>query len=80
MLKTSKIWGSVISLGLLLGFASGVKAAERQDQHLGDQFRRIEQPLGLKVAVTLGGMGLIAAQLWWFLLSQNQAQQTTKKN
>lgn len=67
MLKKSKIWGSVISLGLLLGVASGVKAAEMPAQHLGDQFRRIEQPLSLKVAVTVGGLGLIALELWWFL-------------
>ena len=73
MLKTSKIWGSVISLGLLLGVASGVKAAEMPTQHLGDQFRRIEQPLSLKVAVTLGGLSLIALELWWFL-SVREAQ------
>lgn len=77
MLKTSKIWGSVISLGLLLGVASGVKAAEMPAQHLGDHFRRIEQPLGLKVAVTVGGLSLIALELWWFLLSKNQPPQAT---
>ena len=73
MLKTSKIWGSVISRGLRLGVASGVKAAEMPTQHLGDQFRRIEQPLSLKVAVTAGGLSLIALELWWFL-SVREAQ------
>ncbi len=28
------------------------------------QFCRIEQPLGLKAAVTLGGIGLIGLELW----------------
>ncbi len=30
-------------------------------------WRTIDQPLELKLAVTAGGLGLIAAQLWWFL-------------
>lgn len=72
-----QILSSLISLGLVLGVASGVKAAEMPAQHLKEQFRRLEQPLSLKVAVTLGGVGLIAAELWWFLLSKNQPPQTT---
>ncbi len=32
-----------------------------------NQFRRIEKPLGLKIAVTLGGLALIGLELWWFL-------------
>jgi len=32
------------------------------------------QPLALKLAVTLGGMALIGAELWWFLLSTPQAK------
>lgn len=67
MLKISKIWGSVISLALLLGVAANVKAAEMPAQHSPNQFRRIEQPLSLKVAVTVGGLSLIALELWWFL-------------
>lgn len=39
------------------------------------QFPQIEQPLGLKVGVSLGGIVLIGAELWWFLLSKTQAQQ-----
>ncbi|MBW4641930.1 MAG: cupredoxin domain-containing protein [Goleter apudmare HA4340-LM2] len=39
-----------------------------------NQFQRIEQPLGNKVAVTLGGLGLIGLQLWWFLLSKPKSQ------
>jgi plastocyanin domain-containing protein len=38
------------------------------------QFRRIDQPLANKVAVTLGGLGLIGLELWWFLLSKPKSQ------
>ena len=70
-----QILSSFISLGLLLGVAEGV-TAQMPNQHLKDQFRPIEQPLSLKVAVTLGGVGLITAELWWFLWSQNSQLQT----
>lgn len=37
------------------------------------QKAKIEQPLPLKLAVTLGGVALIAAEVWWFLLSTKPA-------
>lgn len=40
------------------------------------QFRRIEQPLGLKLAVTTGGIALIGLELWWFLWSKTTSQQS----
>lgn len=77
-LNKRKFWSSIISLGLLLSLASSVKATEMSDRHSGqNQFRRIEQPLSLKVAVTLSGLGLIAAELWWFLGSNNPVQRNT---
>ena len=42
------------------------------------QFRHIEQPIELKLAVTLGGLVLIGLEVWWFLLSQTVS--TTEKN
>ncbi len=39
------------------------------------QFRRIQQPLGNKIAVTVGGVGLIGLELWWFLLSKPKSRQ-----
>ncbi|MDJ0600647.1 MAG: cupredoxin domain-containing protein [Crocosphaera sp.] len=42
-----------------------------------NQFSRIEQPLSLKILVTLGGLGLIGAEVWWFLLSQTKSKQAT---
>ncbi|NJM98394.1 MAG: hypothetical protein HC800_15640 [Phormidesmis sp. RL_2_1] len=35
-----------------------------------NEFRRIQQPLGLKVGVTAAGIGLIGLELWWFLYSK----------
>lgn len=75
MLSKRKIWSSLTSL-VLLSIASGVTAAEMPDDASVQitQFRRIEQPLGLKVAVTLGGLGLIGLELWWFLISKPQGK------
>lgn len=76
MFSKSNIWGSLVGLGLLLGTASGAAAAQMPAaSSQTSQFRRIEQPLGLKVGVTLGGLALIGLELWWFLLSKSQAQQ-----
>jgi plastocyanin domain-containing protein len=46
------------------------------------QFQRIEQPLGNKIVLTLGGLGLIGLELWWFLLSKPKSQKafTTSGN
>ncbi len=77
MLHHRQIWGTLASLGLAIGMASGVQASEKSVQHSTStaQFRSIEQPLGLKVGVTIGGLTLIGFELWWFLFSKTQAQQ-----
>ena len=35
------------------------------------QFQKIEQPLALKLVVALAGLGLMSAELWWFIFSQS---------
>ncbi|MBW4685697.1 MAG: cupredoxin domain-containing protein [Komarekiella atlantica HA4396-MV6] len=79
MFNKSKILGSIAGLGLLFGTASSVATAQMptHSSEQTSQFRRIEQPLPLKVGVTLGGLGLIGLELWWFLFSKNKA---TKAN
>lgn len=67
----TKLWGSITSLGLLLGMTLGVQAAEMQAM-VGNQFRRIEQPLSLKIGVTMVGLALIGIELWWFLFSKTK--------
>jgi plastocyanin domain-containing protein len=81
MLKKSKFYGTMAGLGLLLGGISGVLATEIPTKNMTKspsaeslQFRGIEQPLENKIAVTLGGLGLIGLELWWFLLSKPKSQ------
>jgi plastocyanin domain-containing protein len=44
-----------------------------------ESFSRIEQPLGLKMGVTVGGLGLIGLELWWFLFSKPKSQRANTK-
>lgn len=68
------------SLGFLLGIPSGVAVAQMPVEMLASeseqtgQFHPIEQPLELKVGVSLGGIALIGLELWWFLLSKSKPQ------
>ncbi|HEY9846504.1 MAG TPA: cupredoxin domain-containing protein [Candidatus Caenarcaniphilales bacterium] len=76
-----KILGSLAGLGFLLSVVSSAALAQMpaampaSESEQTSQFRRIEQPLSLKVGVTLGGLALIGVELWWFLLSKTKAQQ-----
>lgn len=72
------IWGTLTGLGIFIFTASVGQAVPMSSEHSNSttQFRRIEQPLALKAIVTLGGLGLIGLELWWFLFSQPKAQKT----
>ena len=80
MLKKATFFGTLAGLGFLLGAISGALAAgtpavhSMPPQSSSTQFQRIDQPLANKVAVTLGGLGLIGLELWWFLLSKPKSQ------
>ena len=83
MNKTTII-GSIASLGFWLGLSSSEVLAQRphaaMQPHATEQtgqFRRLEQPLWVKGAVTTGGLGLIGLELWWFLLSQPKVRKVT---
>ncbi|MDX2244836.1 MAG: cupredoxin domain-containing protein [Leptolyngbyaceae cyanobacterium bins.302] len=85
-MKKTIFWGTLAGFGFLLGAISGAIAAEvpehsmesmpRSSENVG-QFQRIEQPLGNKVAVTLGGLGLIGLELWWFLFNKPKSRQAS---
>jgi plastocyanin domain-containing protein len=84
MVNKTTIIGSIASLGFVIEITSGVAVAQithdlgkMQSPNIEQpgQFRRLEQPLENKVAVTLGGLGLIGLELWWFLLSKPKSRQ-----
>jgi len=75
MLNQQTILATLTGLGILLSLGSNVSAVQMPVNNLTTQFRRIEQPLGLKTIVTLGGLGLIGLELWWFLFSQHKIGQ-----
>ena len=79
-MKRATFFGTLAGFGFLLGAISGALAAEIPAAHnmtpqsASTQFRRIDQPFANKAAVTLGGLGLMGLELWWFLLSKPKSQ------
>ncbi|MDF0551994.1 hypothetical protein [Kamptonema sp. UHCC 0994] len=79
VLLLRKLAGLGLSIGITLLPISGAIAAESHSNlsnnsaHKNAQFESIEQPLVNKVAVTLGGLGLIGLELWWFLFSKSKS-------
>ncbi|MEO1764904.1 MAG: hypothetical protein AAFR83_23800 [Cyanobacteria bacterium J06629_18] len=82
MFNKKNIIASLAGIGFLIAIASPAMAQMPVEMPVSKeenvQFRRIEQPLGLKAAVSLGGIGLIALELWWFLFSKPKAVQTDR--
>jgi plastocyanin domain-containing protein len=83
-MRKAIFWGTLVGMGFLVGAISGSIAADVPDPSMDSiphsvgnsgQFQPIEQPLSNKVIVTLGGLGLIGLELWWFLLNKPQASQ-----
>lgn len=86
MINKTAIATSIASLGLVLGMVSGEAVAQMTHEtnemqpsqtEQKEQFQLIEQPLINKIVVTLGGLGLIGLELWWFLLSKPKSRQAT---
>jgi plastocyanin domain-containing protein len=76
MALKQQIYSSLIGLGLMLGVVE--VATPQMGQPMPEppsQFRSLEQPLLLKVGITLGGLTLIGVELWWFLWSKTSAKQ-----
>ena len=83
MINQSTLLGSFAAISIVLGVVSS--AAVAQDAHEGmnhtpqeqREFQRIEQPLWLKGTVTVGGLGLVGLELWWFLFSKPKSRKAT---
>ena len=77
MFNKTKIYASLAGLGLFLALTPNMALAQKEMEvempasavEQTSQFQKIEQPIGLKLAVALGGLGLIGAELWWFMFS-----------
>jgi hypothetical protein len=84
--KQAILWKRLVGFGFLLVLSSilipGSIAIDKHTESAHNShskttnFQPIEQPLANKITVTLGGVGLISLELWWFLLSKSK----TKKN
>ena len=76
MVSKKVIFSNIIGLVVLIFTASAGPAVSMSSDHsmTNPQFRSVEQPLALKAIVTLGGLGLIGLELWWFLWSQPKTQ------
>lgn len=72
----TKFVANLIGTSLFFSLFSGIAMAEMpmempaSEEIANPEFAKIEQPLALKLAVTLGGVGLIGLELWWFLYSK----------
>lgn len=74
-LKNKKwLFGGLLSASLLLTPHTAKAEISQTDTN---EFRRIEQPIRLKIGVAASGLGLIGLELWWFLLSKTKAQSAT---
>lgn len=85
MKQKTVILSSLATLGFLLGINSGNTIATMSHEEMKttetvSEFEFIEQPLWVKGAVTVGGLGLIGLELWWFLGSKPRARETTTKD
>ncbi|NES95858.1 MAG: hypothetical protein F6K32_11600 [Desertifilum sp. SIO1I2] len=72
-----KITQTLLAGGILLGVGgNAIAVAQSPHPHTAtrEEFRYIEQPLPLKVGLTLGGLGLIGLELWWFLGNSSPSQ------
>ncbi|MGV2828816.1 cupredoxin domain-containing protein [Myxosarcina sp. GI1(2024)] len=83
MFNKSKMVGSLTGLGFFLALTPNIGLAEMEMPASAEkqisQFQKIEQPWSLKLAVALGGLGLIGAELWWFMFSKTKFQKAQVK-
>jgi plastocyanin domain-containing protein len=87
MLNKTKIYRSLAGLGFFLALTTNTVLAQEDLEvempasagEQTSQFQKIEQPTSLKLAVAIGGLGLIGAELWWFMFSKTKSQKAQVK-
>jgi plastocyanin domain-containing protein len=77
----------ITALSILLGAMSGEALAQMpsdmhqmQPSNPSGEFHYIQQPLWVKGLVTVGGLGLIGLELWWFLFSKPKSRQAATQS
>ncbi|MDX2228169.1 MAG: hypothetical protein NW220_00935 [Leptolyngbyaceae cyanobacterium bins.349] len=95
MFRKTTLLAAIAGLGILLGVfhnllpsatwsasaaPTSMSPLHEQTAPSPDQFQQIQQPLSHRIIVTLGGLGLIGLELWWFLLSKPKSRQVTAGN
>ncbi|KGF73886.1 hypothetical protein DO97_05875 [Neosynechococcus sphagnicola sy1] len=63
----------LLGLSLLVGTTNAT--ANQMPHEPSRGLQPIEQPMALKIAITLAGLTLVVAEFWWFLLKPRQVQQ-----
>jgi plastocyanin domain-containing protein len=76
MFNKNTLWAILASCSISLGTASAAMPTSASPET--SEFQAIEQPLALKVGVTVGGLALIGLELWWFLFSKSPAKTNGK--
>ncbi|MGG6264606.1 hypothetical protein ACQ4M3_26830 [Leptolyngbya sp. AN03gr2] len=66
------IISGITSLGLLFSASTAIAQSSHETKQT-EPFQRIEQPFANKAIVTIGGLGLIGLELWWFLHSKSKS-------
>ncbi|PSB31900.1 cupredoxin domain-containing protein [Stenomitos frigidus] len=91
MVSKKKMVARLAGLGIVLSLAASATLLTAKDDANAQMpmdmteaeqpqpFRRLEQPLGLKIGVVVGGAALIGLELWWFLFSKKQSQKAEAK-
>ena len=81
MTNKKKIANSLAGLAFLLALTPNIVLARDIEVEMPasareqtSQFQKIEQPLSLKIAIAVGGLGLIGAELWWFMFSKTKSK------
>lgn len=83
MATRQRMLGTLASLGFLVCTAPGAVSFAIDQKMISEirsemsattataqEFRRIDQPLSHRLGVTIGGLGLMGLELWWFLMSR----------
>jgi plastocyanin domain-containing protein len=73
MLNQKKFWMMLACLVLLTSSPASAKISNSHSPH-NQQLQHIEKPLGVKIALTTGGLGLMGIELWWFIFSKSIAR------